>query len=221
MYNFFYPDGTLAEQEDFVDFYSKTYYYLNRDRQLENKILDILHSDKLSEEDIITILRWKIGEITDDDGQKVVGTPYTKIDTKEICRRLTGTKNEVERNVTLDEIRNFRNLDGKRFGDVYAITMKFFLTNGKLPIYDRFAHIALKVIYEHSPFESVVTDSQLDREFRKGSDNIEKDYNDNYVSRLESIFGTRYVTDRRIDQALWVYGHLFNDTKTNKKKITI
>lgn len=81
------------------------------------------------------------------------------------------------------------------------------------PIYDKYAHIALKVILERMDYKEVVTDKALNREFHNGTKKYLDDYK-TYIEKLESIFGKEYATDRRIDQALWAYGHLFSDTKT-------
>ena len=98
-----------------------------------------------------------------------------------------------------------------------SITLLFFLSKGHYPIYDKYAHIALKVILERMDYKEVVTDKALNCEFHNGTKKYLDDYK-TYIEKLESIFGKEYATDRRIDQALWAYGHLFSDTKINRKK---
>ena len=84
-------------------------------------------------------------------------------------------------------------------GPVYLITLLYFISKGQYPIYDKFAHISLKMIEEKDcQFNSLIKD--------------------NYVTRLRNIFGKAY-NDSNVDRALWVYSHLFNDNKRNRKRI--
>ena len=71
--------------------------------------------------------------------------------------------------------------------------------------------------------ESLITDKALNEKFHSGSVNAEtiwKEYLTNYVGTLKSLFDfeTVYRKSRRLDRALWAYGHLFNDTESNKKR---
>ena len=97
----------------------------------------------------------------------------------------------------------------------------------KYPIYDKYAHIALLRLQDPKPFfseESLVTDKAHNEEFHSRTGNMGTrwgDYCKNYVEPLKSlfIFESVYRKDRRLDRALWAYGHLFNATKTNKKRV--
>ena len=43
------------------------------------------------------------------------------------------------------------------------------------------------------------------------------------MGRINRIFNMNYgeemISDRTVDRALWVYGHLFNDKQTNRDRI--
>ena len=109
---------------------------------------------------------------------------------------------------------------------MYAITLLYFQSQSEYPIYDKYAHIALLQLENPKHFcceESLITDKALNEKFHSGSVNAEtiwKEYLTNYVGTLKSLFDfeTVYRKSRRLDRALWAYGHLFNDTESNKKK---
>ena len=117
-------------------------------------------------------------------------------------------------------------LGASGIGPVYAITLLYFQSQSEYPIYDKYAHIALLQLENPKPFcceESHITDKALNVKCRSGSVNAEtiwKEYLTNYVGPLKSLFNfeTIYRKDRRLDRALWAYGHLFNDTESNKKR---
>lgn len=215
---YYYPDGTeITKREEFIGFYSKVYYYLNRDKSLEDRIEEILKSDTLSGKDIIDILRWKIGATTYNYQEQTVQNQWTTICASNLIKKIEGKK---ELSCTppemIKDLITFRGI-----GPVYAITILYFVTKGQYPIYDKFAHIALKVIDESFEYGSVITDQELRKEFNSGVNDIDKlysCYSKYYINRLTSIFGGEYITNRDIDRALWAYGHLFNSTKSNNKK---
>jgi hypothetical protein len=100
-------------------------------------------------------------------------------------------------------------------GPVYLITLMFFITKGKYPIYDRFAMAALLSLlasengYNLPHDESIVRKTSLPE--KSGSTELSKLklYN-NYIGLLHHFFGQSWKNDRKIDQALWVYGHYFD-----------
>lgn len=109
-------------------------------------------------------------------------------------------------------------------GEVVAITLLYFINKGiDYPIYDRFAHIGLIMIDEKSDFNRLVSDIELYKCFHSGccDKRIVEDYN-NYIGALTKHFGEGWKgSNRDIDRALWTYGHLFNDNKTNNKRIRL
>lgn len=113
----------------------------------------------------------------------------------------------------------------KGIGPVYMITMLCFLTRGKrYPIYDQFAHAALEVVlaeYE-IPLGSKIIKETIDtsktcntfgQTIINGKDSVYVAYM-NLIKKFEEEFGIHYYandesTNRRVDRALWAYGHLF------------
>lgn len=90
----------------------------------------------------------------------------------------------------------------KNFGCVYIINLIFFLSKGNWPIYDKFAHKAVKAIYmEKAPWKVYVGDAPSKYEVNDVVNMYEE-----YIWLLENIFGKRNI-DRTTDRALWVYGH--------------
>ena len=103
-------------------------------------------------------------------------------------------------------------------GTVYLITLLSFISKGEKPIFDRFAMAALaalklkeynKAVYRLSVIRgcSLPDKTQIDRV--KGILGDETEY-DKYCSLLEEFFPNGAWKERRVDRALWVYGHYFN-----------
>lgn len=216
-FNFYAPNGRIISKEAFISFYSQVYYYLNRDLNFEKKIETILYSDTLSGKDIMDVLCWKIGATSKNEDEQMVTNQWGTIEVHELIETISGEKQK-----NCDATEMLKQLIGfEGIGPVYAITLLYFITNGKYPIYDRFAHIALKQIESSASFDNVIQDASLRHEFHSCSTKIEKIYNDyqkHYIRRLTKIFGEEYQTNHDIDRALWVYGHLFSDTKENRQR---
>lgn len=221
-FDYYYPDGELIEkgQKEFISFYSRVYHYLFRNIELEDKINCILKKDELSVEDIADILQWKIGAVKCCYKHNIVtlSRSRAKDPTIDVNRLIEIIKGSKELNDPFRDL--FGNLiKVNNIGPVYAITLLFFLSNGNYPIYDRFAHIAVKMIYEGNGFNTLIEDSALKEEFDPNWKNkavIFANYENYYHKRLDEIFSGAYKNDRNIDKALWVYGHLFSDNKTNR-----
>lgn len=101
----------------------------------------------------------------------------------------------------------------KHVGVVRTIALVYFMTQGRCPIYDRFANIGLFALTHggDADFGGELEEKTLD-ELSK-SDRIKR-YNA-YKSRIEDVYDffgidSHRASDlRRADKALWVYGHLF------------
>ena len=90
-------------------------------------------------------------------------------------------------------------------GTVYLITLLFFLSHGKYPIYDRFAMNSLMAI-ENDVAPEPNTIPELPAKWDRGFATLcDREYGE-YIDKLNSL-GMDYKSDRRIDRALWVYGH--------------
>lgn len=247
---FFDPHGNLmANEKEFIEFYHKAYYRsqdkpvipgLRRtDKDEEAKINFVLENGVKSKEDIIEILCWKTGGKQTDD-YSVKNANYTiTIDNQfveSVINSSVATDDDaVEALKTIMETENI--------GFTYAITLLYFMSKGRYPIYDKFAHIALLVIDSGSSFDCIIKDSELQGKGRGKNrkveipSNIDKNaadknekiqlafdkYKENYIGRMNRIFHMNYgkemISDRTLDRVLWVYGHLFNDKQTNRDRI--
>lgn len=88
------------------------------------------------------------------------------------------------------------------FGCVYVINLIYFLSKGDWPIYDKFAHKAVKAIYmKKNPCEIWIGDAPAKYDTKK----VINMYLE-YCWLLERVFGSRKIS-RDIDRALWTYGH--------------
>ena len=86
------------------------------------------------------------------------------------------------------------NLDVSGLGTVYLLTLVYFISKGKSPIYDQFAHRALDALEKGLKPKAQEVPKHTVPE--KKSKNAFK------------WFGSHYK-ERKLDRALWVYGHLF------------
>ena len=226
------PSGAeITCPEKFIDFYSEAYFYdpASRNLNLEHRIEEILTSDTWSRRDVIDILRWKVGATSWDYEAEMVYHRWGSIDAHDLNDRIFGEDNETAPKAAGEEgpeklLEMYLGASG--IGPVYAITLLYFQSQSAYPIYDKYAHIALLQLQDSKPFfseESLVTDKALNEKFHSGTGNVGtvwEDYCKNYVEPLKSLFDFEsvYRKDRRLDRALWAYGHLFNATETNKKR---
>lgn len=96
----------------------------------------------------------------------------------------------------------------KNMGPVYILCALFFLTAGKAPIYDAFAHKAVKALWLGiAPSEVYLGENPE----KKNVDQVVAMYKE-YVLLLKKVFekeintGDMFIS-RELDRALWVYGH--------------
>lgn len=209
---FFDPQGNPIDIDEFVKIYEPIYYYricCNNKSGFENslrleekvqKILDKQHKSPygtLSLNQICEILEWKIGSVNENDEY---GIYRTKIDVQKIIK-----VNYNEKNLNC-MLRELCDVDG--MGYVYSITVIYFLSGGKFPIYDKFAHLAVNAILDKEgkkPGEKIndlkpVSDVKFETAYERY---------ENFCGGIREIFGGKYETDRKYDRALWAYGHLF------------
>lgn len=244
MSKYYYPDGReFKNQNEFIKFYNDSYYLQNNrvikrvpqnSEYVEKAIEYILENGIKTEEDITKIIAWKIGTIKHIKSEQVQcfvyynGKPNVNRYKREIPLKPLFTyiledissleKQAKERpEEVLKELLKF---DG--IGPVYAITILYFLSGKMYPIYDQYAHFALKAIGDNIGFSNkLITNANLNEEVVLCDDPevLFSTYQENYVKCLKSVFGADRYNDRNVDRALWVYGHLFKDTKTNQKRI--
>lgn len=89
------------------------------------------------------------------------------------------------------------------FGIVYIITVLYFLSGGRYPIYDKFAHIAVKALYFNQNPKDIYVGEAPNKEDKTSK--VLAMYGE-YCWLLKKLFG-KYDISRELDQALWVYGH--------------
>ena len=112
--------------------------------------------------------------------------------------------------------------DLHNYGTVYMINHMFFISKGAIPIYDNYAHIAVKaLLMKKSPYEVYVPNAPLKNDHPKGKDKdtIEKFFLavntlEEYMWLIKEVFpseihknGDTMFISRELDRALWVYGH--------------
>ncbi len=104
------------------------------------------------------------------------------------------------------------------FGCVYIINLIFFLSKGKWPIYDKFAHKAIKAIKMNkrpseiyvgeAPSKAIVKDKCI--EANPDVINMYSEYiwllNDVFKEEIHKDKSVMFIS-RELDRALWVYGH--------------
>lgn len=207
-------------------------------RYAEECIESILANGMQSEADVIKVLAWKIGKIkhqeTEQAGKLCYHRDWKKAEEQpETAKRynkpfhLDQLSKEIltvahkYRNCHYDDINDdtarkivddlcAKNLNG--IGTVYILTLLFFISKGKYPIYDRFAAMALTALEEKAV--PLPNDKKSNRVAVKYMELPDKTKMDEawpvYLSYTAAVRKLGYVPDdRRLDQALWVYGHCF------------
>ena len=198
------------------------------------KIGKISHAK--SKDTIILHKDWKeaLGEYSESEGfNSWNGEPIKRFgDKRPIMIDVKGITNYLHENgqrlndlvgngnmeLALDELRK---QPWQGIGAVYLITLLYFVTNhqypGKCPIYDRFAMRALLAIKSNKKIGDDVKCGELSDKNIKNFPKLVGEKMKQYIGLIDDIFGEEYNTNRDIDRALWVYGHLFKDS-TNFKK---
>lgn len=201
---------------------------------IEERIEGILESGIQDQVDVGRILAWKIGKIKHRVSENENRFAYAKgwenvehsktvklynddfqiedISSFILSLNIPETFNNDNAQELLNQIMDKR---FKRLGSVYMITLLYFLSKGEYPIYDRFAMMALTAICSETPpksGEKVTVDVAYKELPAKESFRFEMIMDEemaHYIQMLNDIFGVEWKTNRKIDQALWVYGHLF------------
>ena len=233
----YYPDGSIIENlDEFVNFYNHCYYLKNSkfsEEQIE-KILDRSHH--LTEQDVMSILRWKFGRIdhkqTASSGNQVIYNAKDYIDSFNGILKAYSTWDEYGREVNAEKIckyiarhykcenTNYEDIystladqpkeDTKNMGPVYLLTLVSFITRGLCPIYDRFALQAIEAIKATAikPGQSAPIGELIQDLDKHNKSEIIRLYKE-YIYSIKCVFGTKYQYNRDVDRALWFYGHLF------------
>ncbi len=192
----------------------KEYYESRNDvnlRDLEKEIEVYLKTGIINE----IVVAWKTGKIKQDGNVYLPiekeGCYYNgygkKIDKTELIKYLNSVNTKWE---TLKDEGDFKTIyqalnpenAPDNFGAVYIINLIYFKSKMKWPIYDKFAHMAIKSIYmEKEPWEVYVGDAPGKKEINK----VVNMYSE-YIWLLEKVFDKKDIS-RDFDRALWAYGH--------------
>ena len=218
-----------------------TFCRLRRSAQgVEREIERILTEGFGGEGDVKKVLAWKVGRVDhkrssedcfvytreweDPRPRTYRGKPFdfSLIAKKVLTVQEGGRADDPEALVgalTQDRIRGM--------GPVYLLTLLYFLTQGRCPIYDHYVALAINALHEGAapgkrdargrqhPLGKAAYDAVRPRDLFSGLRHVlEKgSVYPSFVERVEDIFGPEATSDaleyRRIDRALWVYGHRF------------
>lgn len=225
------------ELKKFVDTYGKYYFYelsLDEKKDGKNQLgVTILHPTSKKTEDMIMgklssgkqsieTIAWKMGVDDRKGNLKTRYHEYPRDVIKEFCR-ITNKKNycfdgeDKIREIYDDILSVVCNLGLNGYGSVYIISSMFFLSNGAIPIYDYYAHVAVKaLLYGVNPQEIYVPQAPSRDEHSRKDKNKKSAINMllEYMKQLKEIAEETdyYKNDgmfisRDLDRALWVYGH--------------
>lgn len=200
------------------------------EEELEKNFLTNHRNGKIDME----IVAWKFGKLekqnkinyTYKDGTKFLSDNYgNKISVDELNNYIKWINTNV--NVINNEI-EAGDLEGafemlareekpvyvpKKFGTVYIITLMSFISKGKIPIYDRFAHTAVKAIFANKfPYEIYVGEAPSKKKPKKAINMLNE-----YRWLIQKTFHVDTVSPE-LDRALWVYGHATEKCTTKWKK---
>lgn len=183
-------------------------------RTLE-EVEDIAEQKEKRGEIDIWVIAWKMGRVKNPDeaiiineyirngyirngyGKKVTGLEdyLNSLCLEDICDKIKhGNLNDAFIKLCKKSPNNF--------GTVHLINLMHFISKGKVPIYDRFAHIAAKALYvEVNPNKIYVGDPP-----KKEKTDAAMNMLSEYMWLLKKLFCYSAI-DRLTDRALWVYGH--------------
>lgn len=224
---FFDVKGKEIHKEEFISLFSNCYYY-EVNYQVESVIDNILKNGFENALDVYKVLAWKIGKISMKNSTnerfvyhkgwnetELVAKIYNdSINLKDFCEKVCDlskkikydTKNDAQSIIDkLVEISQPYN----RIGTVYLLTLFYFITKGKYPIYDSYALAALRAIKKDEFLYSEIKKTYVTHK-KSCQDLLQKGFYADYIESLEDIFQQDYKQNRDIDRALWAYGHMFN-----------
>ena len=216
---------------------------------VENKIYEVCEKQKWEAVDIFRILAWKTGKINHPDSKDTNPTiqyyenwkegeklqiPYQIVvewdkfepiygGIKDIRKKYCESKDCNSAWKSIWKLANDdKNKDTMRgIGTVYLITLLHFITDGELPIYDRFAMASLAIWkLKREKTELNITDESVIRgcklPSKKEAENILDsgiyvDYKRLLKEFCKANYGNEYEwkKNRDVDRALWVFGHFF------------
>ncbi len=237
---FYNTDMEPISVDEFVKLYSPSYYigaqkakgikHTQSSPYVEREVGKILNTHINSYTDFVRVIAWKIGKIRHTESENVLGCVYAsdwsecekinpmrfnkEMPLKKMAEYILDNRTMLEDKAISDPqecLRLLRNNSISGIGTVYLITILFFLSHGIQPIYDRFAMASL-LAYENDlkpDQKDEISVPYLPGKWEKGFATVfDREYGD-YIKRLNAL-DFDYKDDRRLDQALWVYGHAFS-----------
>lgn len=198
---------------------------------VESQIENILN-DGLNPRDIILVIAWKLGMIDhynsdecnniiykNDFSKYMIYKRYSEVKLLPMVNYIKDNFKELNDLAENDPYSLFKKLCENRvkgFGSTYILTLVFFFTGGSMPIYDKYVNMALWAFKNNLvPDTGKVIKIKEIPELNYLPQDIDRawDYYQGYVGDLKRISNPDIIT-RRVDRALWVYGHGFaTDTK--------
>lgn len=237
MAKFYRSNGEELCLEDFVHEYGNSYYIgaprlvsrVSQNSRITEAEIDRLLKDGIkSRLDVYHILAWKVGKIKHAESEAANEFVYAsdwigaengivkrygkQMDITDFASYIVDNISLLEEKAESDPQRVLECLKGNApagLGTVYLITVLYFISRGKWPIYDRFAMMALDAISEGKKPGEAVSYIELPDKNSKKFDTVMENCKQTYIMQLETIFGKDYNQNRDVDRALWVYGHLF------------
>lgn len=239
---FFHIDGHEISKEEFILSYGSSYYIGNErlvpglsqcSRFVEDEIDRLLKEGIKSKLDVVHILAWKIGKIKhlESDNQFVYAKDWAnaekfdvtlrkeKFDIDKMAEYIVGNFEALEEKATHDPqgvLRDLNSVGVAGIGPTYLLTLLYFISKEKYPIYDQFAVMAADaIVADIEPGNRVEYRFMPDKN-SETFDTIMQEYMAPYIQKLNDIFGDAYQKSRDIDRAIWVYGHLFKDKERDR-----
>ena len=170
----------------------KKQYIMWKSGRLTTECLEAMKSADIAEKYSVKTGRGKVIAHFDEYMQEINGN-------YELMKTIDGLEIESAYKILLDL--NRRN-EVSPFGSVYILTLMFFLSGGKLPIYDKYAHTAVKALFLTENPKDVFVGEAPDK---NDVDKVLGMYKE-YRLLLREVFCKENI-EREVDQALWVYGH--------------
>lgn len=237
MASFYTQEKQIISEGEFLKLYGDSYYLCEpravsgvsqNSKKAEEIIEHILKNGISDKEDVKKILAWKIGKVDhkksekeqdfcftkdwEETGMQNLKTRYHTLDLDPISSYITDNCDEL-RQLSITDPQEVLNrlsaIETKGLGTTYLITLLYFISGGKVPIYDRFAAMALEAItHDRKPGEWIHINKLPDKDSKKRSGKVIDNYIEPYKMQLIDIFEDKWQC-RDIDRALWVYGHSF------------
>jgi hypothetical protein len=233
---FFDERGVQIPCKSWVEIY-EPYYFLGEHKLgrkinarnqsshfVEDEVCSLLaKAVPLSKNDLVQIMAWKLGLIDHSKSEKArtilcrQNWPATltaklqfrtldfSVSLPTLAASMPAILNELRRNNPQYLFNMTPQLPG--FGNVFILTVLFFVSQGMYPINDKYAHVAAIAIHEGLRPGSRVRYRGIQKW---------RDYED-YVKLLRSVSEVwpqdpgqpSVLISRPLDRALWVYGHFF------------